>query len=409
MENGHDVFLYDATFKENHESLKKEVLKADMVAFTSTSKLFPAAKKILEVVKPQNPGIPYIIGGPHGTARPAEVIQAGFDYVVLGEGEQVILNLINALYKKETHTVDGVALIYEGQVKITPPKTFISNLDTIPFPARNLWDYHRYFEFGLDEISILATRGCPANCLYCKPMVNKLFGQKVRKRSARNVVDEIETLCIGYRRYFNKKPRFWFHDDTLTVCGKDWFVEFGVLLKERGIEIDWGCESRVDTVDFEMLRVMKSSGLWIISFGVESGSQKVLDFYRKGTTPEKTIKAFDAAHKLDIETYAYVMAGAPVETRQDLELTIRLIERINPDGIDIYTTTPAPGTDLYQYAIDEQLIRSYDINFWAKSSPLKLQYLSDDDIAWFRKSVYEIKNSLEFYRSYHIIPKGKID
>ncbi len=345
---GHDVFLIDLTFSKDEEQLKKAAKESDLIGMSSTSLIFDNSKKALNIIKKSNPKIPCFLGGSHATLSPADSLNTGFDYVIIGEGELTVLKLVNSIKNKENiKNIDGIAFKENSNVVINPRKSFLENLDELPFPARGLWDYEKYFKTGTTEIGITATRGCPYNCLYCKPMVDKLFGNKVRKRSPKNVVDEIEEIAKNYSHLFKGKVKLWFKDDTLTLCGLEWFKEFKNELEKRNLSIDWGSHTRVDNVNFDLLKIMKESGLSHISFGVESGSQKILNYYRKGTTPEQAIKAFKLCKELGIKTFAYFMIGAPIETRKDLEETYQLIKKIKPDGLDVFTTVPYPGNDLY--------------------------------------------------------------
>lgn len=399
--NGHNVDLIDLTFKEDFNVLKEPSLNSDVIGLTSTSSLFFRTKKVLQYIKKMNPEVICIIGGPHVIASVEDTLNNGFDYAVIGEGEMTIFELVNKIKnKKDPRTIDGIAYKKNGKIVVNKPREFIKNLDTLPFPARELWDYKKYFKAGVNEFGIMATRGCPFNCLFCKPLINKLFGNKVRKRYVKNVVDEIEQIYLNYKHLIKDNVFFWFRDDTLTFCGTKWFKEFRTELKKRNLKIKWGCHTRVDQVNYELLKTMKESGLFHVSFGVESGSQKILNFYRKGITVEQTIKAFDACHELGLETFAYIMVGAPIETRKDLQLTYKLIKRIKPGGIDVYTTMPLPGNDLYNYVIEHDLLKENinDIDYWSKTFPIKTKYINEKDLRNFRRKVY-------FYNGIHLFVK----
>ncbi|MFH1323991.1 MAG: radical SAM protein [Nanoarchaeota archaeon] len=288
--------------------------------------------------------------------------------------------------------IDGIAFKDNNKTRINQKKSFVHDLDELPFPSRELWDYEKYFKTGTTEIGIIATRGCPYNCLYCKPMVDKLFGNRVRKRSAKNVVEEIEEIVKRYSHLFKGMVKLWFKDDTLTLCGLEWFKEFKNELEKRKLSIDWGCHTRIDNVDFDLLKTMKESGLSHISFGVESGSQKILNYYRKGTTPEQAVKAFNLCKDLKIKTFAYFMIGAPIETKEDLEDTYQLIKKIKPDGLDVFTAVPYPGNDLYDLLKKNNQLIEGDIDYYAKHSLIKLEHITDKDLKHYRKKIYSLNN-----------------
>ncbi len=384
---GYDVDFVDLTFADSLDVLRDKVSNADLIAMSATTALFGRAREVLEYIRAINKDVPAIIGGPHATTLPFDALKAGFDYAVIGEGEETTAELVDAIGNdKNISLIRGIAFKEKGSPKLTEPRPFIENIDAIPFPARDLLDYEKYFAAGLDTVGIMAMRGCPYNCLFCKPMQNKLFGNKIRRRSVSNVVDEIEQIqkAYGGRKLF-------FKDDTLTTNGAGWFEEFGDELKRRNLDIDdWVCQSRVNQVSFELLKKLKETGCRSISFGVESGSQKILNFYRKGITVEQTIKAFDMCHELGFWTHAYIMLGAPPETRDDLEMTLQLLKRIKPSSISASITTPAPGTDLYLYAEENSILNIKDYvenDYYSTKMPMKLAHLTEADLDEYKRKI----------------------
>ena len=278
---GHFVSLFDYTFKNSLNQLEEYLLDCDIIGFSTTTALFNRATQILQWVRKIRGDIPCIIGGPHATVMPEECLEHGFNFCVIGEGEQTIIELVEAIASGPPTTVRGIAWKEGESIQINEFQPFISDLDIIPFPARDLLDYECYFSHGLHSIGIISSRGCPYNCRFCKPMQDKLFGRKVRIRSVLNVVNEIKHVVETFE---GKCNHFFFKDDTLTCNGIEWFRNFNKLLREKQLDIKWGCQARVDRVDEELLAVMKDAGCRRITFGVESGSQRILNFYRKGIT-----------------------------------------------------------------------------------------------------------------------------
>lgn len=381
---GYTVAFHDLTFARDFDIMKKDILDSDLVGLSASSPLFGIARKVLAYVKEANPAVKTVIGGPHPTLDPKDVLDSGFDFAVMGEGEDTILELIKGIKEKRLDSVDGIAYMENGAVKINQPRKFIQNLDTLPFIDRRLVDYNRYFTFG-----IMATRGCPFLCSFCKPMQDKLFGNAIRRRSISNIVDEIEGLV----RHDRNKV-IYFKDDTLTICNSSWFREFGDELKRRSLRIKWGCNARVDTVDREKLELMKECGCNGLAFGVESGSQKILDFYKKGITPQQAITTFDLCRKLKLERLAFLMLGAPIETREDMEMTYRLARRIKPDLWFLFIATPFPGNFLHQYAKDRGIIKISNYiecdnaqNSQDLKLTMELDYLTKEDIKEYRDKI----------------------
>lgn len=389
----YSVSFYDLTFAKNLEILKEDILNSDLVGFSATSPLFGIAREILTFVKEINPNVKTVAGGPHPTQDPKNAVEAGFDFAVIGEGEETIIQLVKGLSEGDCSEVNGIAYKENGDIKINNIQSFISDLDTVPLIDRKLIDYSKYHTFGM-----MATRGCPFSCFYCKPMQEKLFGNRLRKRSVLNIVDEIEQL-----HKIDKNKVIYFKDDTLTICSADWFKEFGTELRKRKLRVKWGCNSRVDTVNREKLKLMKDAGCVGLSFGVESGSQKIIDFYNKGTKIEQVIDVFALCRKLKLQTMAFIMLGAPVETRQDLEETYQLVRKIKPNSWITYVTTPFPGNSLHEYAKNRGIIQidnyieydnaqnSKDLNL-----PMQLDRLNKKDIQEYRDKInhYMIRRTI---------------
>ncbi len=404
--NGHNINFIDLTFADSPAIPDKTVLDSELILMSATTALFGRAKEVLKYIKTIDESIPSVIGGPHAAALPFDALKSGFDYAVIGEGEETIVDLVNHLENnKKMSVVKGIAFKEDGKIKLTEPRPFIQDIDSIPFPARDLLDYEKYFRNGMNTIGIMAMRGCPYNCLFCKPMQNKLFGNKIRRRSVSNVVDELEEIKS---KYGNKN--ILFKDDTLTTNGMKWFEEFRAELRNRGLNIDWGCQSRVNTINLELLMIMKESGCSNISFGVESGSQKILDFYRKDITVEQTINAFDMCRKIGLYTHAYVMLGAPIETREDLELTIKILNRIKPYSIGTSITTPAPGTDLYTYAEENEIMEIEDYlenDYYSTNMPMKLEHLAEKDLVEYKNKINSLAVKQTINQTFSSYPQFK--
>ncbi len=174
-----------------------------------------------------------------------------------------------------------------------PSRGFEPDLDAFPDPDRSLVDYSKYFADDIECVGMMASRGCPYNCLFCKPMLDKMHGPKVRRRSPERIAQEMANIAnsLGYKR-------FLFKDDTMVLGGLEFFVDFERELAAAGLrDSHWVCQARVDQVSAPLLEQMKRCGAEAIAFGVESGSQKVLDFFRKGIKIEQTINAFDLCHE----------------------------------------------------------------------------------------------------------------
>jgi len=226
----------------------------------------------------------------------------------------------------------------------------ISDLDKIPFPARHLTPYKKYSSLLAKRnpiTTMITSRGCPYNCLFC---MRPHLGKKFRARSAKNVVDEIEECVnIGIKE-------FLIYDDTFTVERKRVMDICNEIMRRR-LDIGWDIRTRVDTVDYELLKKMKKAGCERIHYGVEKGNQEQLDILRKGITLKQVKNAFRLTKKVGIGTLAYFMIGGPKETRKTVMQSINFAKMIKPDYAHFSITTPFPATDLYDLALKKAIIK----------------------------------------------------
>lgn len=299
--------------------------------------------KLAELAKKINPSTVVVFGGPHATHQFQEILarQTVVDVVVMGEGEDTFLDLMNTISRKGKSSlceVKGIAFRKDGAVISTAPRPPIADLDSIPFPAgyfdRGIGvDIHRQLEF------IVTSRGCPAVCVFCSSPL--FWGRSLRLRSPRAVVDEIRMIRDRYGLLY-----FSIRDDTFTV-DKGRVMEFCRLLLEEKVHILWNCQSRVNAVDEEMLLAMKRSGCECIQFGVESGSPRVLKALGKRITTEEVRRAAAAVRQAGIHLSIYLITGVADETDEDLKASIRLIESIRPHDGQVSPLAYYPGTALF--------------------------------------------------------------
>jgi len=385
---GHDVELVDLAVS-GIEELDRLIEDADMAGMSSSTALYGRACRVLDRIREQRPEVPVIIGGPHATVLPEEVIARGFDAAVIGEGEATAVEIAEAILSgRPLYTVAGLVGRDCEKIMTGPKRPFLKDMDGLPDPDRDLADYEGYFQKGLSQVGIMASRGCPYNCLFCKPMQDKLFGRKIRRRPVKNIVAEMER-CVA--KLGNR--RFLFRDDTMALAGMDWFVEFRSAIESSSLtDPGWSCQARVDQVSAPLIEQMKKCGLQGMAFGVESGSQKILDYYRKGIKVRQTVEAFEICHRLGIGTHAFIMLGAPEETAEDLDKTVELVRDIRPESVSVSITTPAPGTDLY-YRVREEGICNMsgpeESDYYFNERPINLKYLSTLELADAARSILE--------------------
>jgi len=353
-ETNHEAKILDTqveqlTYNQVREKIRE--INPDIVGITAMTFTILDVIKTIQIAKEVNPNIKIILGGPHVSIYPKETINIpGVDFLVLGEGEAVIKQLLeNIDYPEKLRQIKGLVFHQGREIINTGQADFIQNLDALPFPARHLTPYQKYFSVVSSRkpvTTMFTSRGCPYKCSFCdRPHLGKIF----RARSAKNVVDEMEACQkMGIKEIF-------IYDDTFGV-DRQRVLDICSEIIKRNLNIVWDIRTRVNTVDEEILKALKKAGCQRTNYGVEAGTQRILDILRKGITLEQIEKAFKITKEAGLETIGYFMIGSPTETREDVIQTIRLMKKLNPDYVHITITTPFPSTDLYKMALREKII-----------------------------------------------------
>ena len=283
------------------------------------------------------------------------------DFSIYGDPEFTLLDVANNI---PMNKISG--LVYRKNLEIitNPPRKPIDSLDELPFPARHLLDSSAYKRLPHELIrepcfDVLASRGCPYQCIFC--LLNVVWGNKIRVRSPENVIEEIKILKSQGAKQIH------FHDLTFTI-NRDWVVKLCNLMIENKINLLWTCQTRVDKVDLELLRLMRKAGCRSILYGIESLNQEALDSLKKGVKTEDVERALKETKKAGIETRCSMMLGLPGETKDSVENTIALLLKWNPAFVQFHTTIAFPGTELYENIgkygkiKDNQMIRKFDVS-----------------------------------------------
>ncbi len=374
-----DANLYDYTCERAaFEASKKS---PDIVGVTATTVTLKSALNIIRAVRRAMPGVVTMIGGPHVTYMPSETLAEcpELDIVVIGEGEETALELARSLEGLSHVTGRGGLREFIGRiskvrgiayrdpnslVRYTPPRPLIQDLDSIPFPARHLVPFEKYVVWDRRESAgmIMTSRGCPFACNYC--ISSRMAGTKFRGRSAKNVVDEVQLL---HERYGLKGIEFI---DDLFMMSHKRAKEIASEIKARGLDILWSASSRVNTINEELIRELKKSGLSSLYFGVESGSQRVLDLMNKRITLEQVMDAFKAARNNKIFTIGSFMFGYPGETLDEMNQTIKFSKELKPDIAQFTILTPYPGTPLYDELKSSGLINRNGWDAYTFTEPI---------------------------------------
>lgn len=364
QENNIDVEILDASAEDmDFKDVEKELLKRkpDLVALTALTPTIGRALETAQVVKETLPDSIVVMGGYHPTFNFIETLEdENVDIVIRGEGEYIMLNLVQALENQSSlHDVKGIVFEDKNskEIVVNPEAPLIQDLDELPFPALNLLPMKRYRLLDMDThmTTMITTRGCPMQCSFCSSAA--MHGKKIRERSVENIVDEIEYLKTNY-----DIDTIAFMDDTFTLKKRKVMAICDEILK-RNIEIMWGCTSRVDTLDEKLLKKMKEAGCITIFIGVESADQQQLDNMCKNTTIAKIENAFKIAHKLKIRTIASVALGMPGDTKEIMNKTVKFVHKLKPNYAIYSLATPYPGTRFYKEAFEKNLIKIKD---WSK-------------------------------------------
>ena len=346
--------------------------------------------------KESSAGTFVVLIGSHSTFFHEQILRdnPAIDAVVRGEAEITIRELALSLARgDDLSQVQGLTYRAGSDVLVNPPRPLIEDLDSLPFPARHIVRHDGYraaIYSGDYPTAMVSSRGCPYSCVYCL-WPETLYGHKFRARSAANVVDEMEHVVRDYG-----VDEIYFDDDCLTI-NKKRVMEMCRLLLERGVDVDWIVQARVDSVDREMLAAMKEAGCHYVLFGVESGSPKMLEIMKKRITLDRVRQAFKDCRDLGIKTQAYFLFGVPGETQETIEETIEFAKELEGDSTQFAIAIPHPGTELYQTCMDNGwLIFDSWEDFAAEGSLIETADLTRRDVEQAR---------VRAYRRYYFNPK----
>lgn len=338
--HGYSVEIVDCTFMSEEEALRRvQDAKARVVGISCMSSMQDAAIRFAHKVRQHCDLL--VAGGPLPTAVPAEFVDH-FDLVVLGEGEDTLLEILNAQDAKGEFNMEGIAYLKDGKIAVTRPRALRKDLDSLPFPARDLFEhgYKSYFmrKYGYTITSLMASRGCPFDCEFCSRPV---FGSTYRGRDASKIVDEMEEIgSYGYER-------IWVADDVFPISKKAGLDICDEIIK-RGLDPTWESLCRVDVLDDELASCMRRAGCHRIFFGMETGNERMLKLMNKRISVEQGIKAVKVAKAAGIKVGGFFILGYPSETNETLLDTIRLASSLPFDYLSLTLPYPIPGTRLYE-------------------------------------------------------------
>lgn len=372
-QEGFSVSAADLYF--SNEVQVKEVLEADkyrVIGISCFTDQRAASFRLAKLAKETQPGAMVILGGPHPTFMYRQILEHyPVDVVVIGEGELTLIDLLNAV-KSGTSLkgIPGLAFCKNGEIIVNPTRPRIKNLDILPAPALHHFQQCKYAHLSwyldtkiaeLSDVpvaSIVGSRGCTWNCQFCS--TPRAWGRRWYSRSPEKIVSEIQYLYQKYGYRFID-----FGDDIFTV-NRRWTYDLCKQLANLKLPIKWGCCTRADTVDLQLLEIMVKAGCVDIGLGVESGSQHIRDNINKRLFSQDIYNAFTWAKSVGLVTDMLLMVGNIGETRETIDETLKLIENVQPDIVSADIATIFPGTALYDISLREGIITD---EFWLTENP----------------------------------------
>ena len=360
---GFSVDVFDTTFSSREELFAR--LRSNEPAVLGIYANLMTRKSVVEILGvAREAGWTTVVGGPEPGAYVEEYVEAGADFVVIGEGELTMQELLECLKEGTEGSYAKVAGIayrdHLGNVQYTAPRTQIRDLDAQPWPAREAVDMHRYVQtwreaHGRGSVSFITARGCPYKCRWCS---HQVYGQTHRRRSPSLVVDEVEWLLQRYQ-----PDMAWVADDVFTIH-HGWIREYASEMKRRGLWIPFECISRADRLNAEILDLLAELGCFRIWIGSESGSQRILDSMERGVQLQQVREAVELSRVRGIESGMFLMWGYEGEELSDIEATVEHVKRSDPDIFFTTVAYPIKGTPYYQEVAD----RLVQLQSWEKGS-----------------------------------------
>lgn len=369
-----EVSILDASAEKlSPEQCVKKILQIspDIVGITSMTPNVSQSIKLAKLIK-QKSKILTSIGGPHATFLPEELLKTKyFDYAIRGEGEYTFLELCQFLNKqtKPPDGINGLSFIRKGKIHHNEPRQFIKNLDELPMPAYHLLPFEKYQSMappGMIRkkpwLTYCSSRGCPFGCFFCS--TSQLWSRTWRAHSVKRFISDTTYLLDRY-----KLKSIFYCDDNFTF-NRQRIIDVCKKIQENKLNFEWVSNCRVDQVDLELLTAMHKSGCWRIGFGIEAGTQEVLNWYGKKFTLEQAKKAIKICKHIGISPICYFIIGAPIETEEFINQTIEFAKYLDPDAVGFSFLVPFPGCGLYNYCADKNLLLTKEWHKYGQDIPV---------------------------------------
>jgi anaerobic magnesium-protoporphyrin IX monomethyl ester cyclase len=388
---GHQVTVIDSDAeKASSEDCAGIAAKGGfgLVGVTCVTPTFNTAVTITAAVKAWSRAYT-VLGGIHPTLMPRESVEpSSVDFVVRGEGEETVVELVAALEeKRDLSGVRGLAYKENGNTILTGERPLLADLSSLPFPARHLFKHqvYRYPDALFHPVlPMMTSRGCPGSCTYCN--TKQMYAQRFRVRNPVDVVNEIEFL---HRTHKVREVHIW--DDNF-VTQKERVFKVRDELARRKLQLKFAFPNgiRIDFLDEPMLRALRDMGTYSMALGIESGNQRILDKIKKRITLQKIRERFALIKRMHFETWGFFILGIPGETKETIFDTIRFAVALNPDIAKFHILKPFPGTEVYDELKSDGLITETDYDMYGiHTRPVhRLPGISGDDLLALQKKAY---------------------
>jgi radical SAM superfamily enzyme YgiQ (UPF0313 family) len=397
-QHGYDNVIFDSTFSSFGQLCSTIIKESPGVVGIYTNLMTKLnVLRLIDFIKKDESlrKTKIVLGGPEVRNHATNFLKHGADFIVFGEGEQTMLELVQWLSGNLTIDVEEIeGIAYKngkGELHQNRERSKLRNLDELPLPNRLKVNLQLYFDawknkHGVSAISINTMRGCPYTCKWCSRAV---YGQSYRRRSAKNVVDEMEWIKQHY-----SVDSIWFVDDVFTISHK-WLEEFVNELTIRNVAIPYECITRSDRMNEDVIKKLKKSGCFRVWIGAESGSQKVIDLMDRRVNVAQVQEMIQLSKKHGLQAGTFIMVGYPGETKEDIYATVSHLKKADPDLFTITVAYPIKGTPLYE-EIEDRFIADLP---WEKSTDRDIDFERTYNRRYYDYAIKMINNEIYLHKA----------
>lgn len=385
--------VFDTTFSSQQSQLDFIEKKQPKIICIYTNLMTKVEViRLIKILKTEQFHFPKIVlGGPDVTYNVENYLKSGADFLVIGEGEETMLELYNSIMDEGNfHEVNGIAFLENDKVIQTHPRTKFRELDDLPLPNREAINMQHYLDtwknnHGESSMTVSTQRGCPYTCKWCSTAV---YGQSYRRRPANLVAAEMKMLKEQYN-----PDAIWFVDDVFTISHK-WLTAFHEEVVKQNAQIRFECITRAERLNAEILKLLKEAGCFRIWIGAESGSQEIIDAMDRRVDVDHVKKIIQDTNAMGIETGTFIMLGYPGETEKNIDETIQYLKEAKPTHYTITVAYPIKGTSLYN-EIEDKITKRPN---WENSTDREIDFKRTYSRNYYNYAVSKVVNEVEFDR-----------